>query len=185
MPEMVSQTFQIGALLHLPIIDPTCGRYCLKALLKYLYEKNNGVRLQDITLPRPASGMKDWMGYDPYDDFQFADLLLETSHAKPATPAAWTDKLRQCGPIILQGTGIGHARYVGHYILLVGMTDGPTAQFHYKDPLVGDAIQVDDHATLDPKIEVPLIHAAANSGAKLAERLELRSTSIMDLPFRV
>ena len=74
-PEMVSQRFSYVP-QFLPIIDPTCGRYCLKSLLKYWYEKKTNVRYQDILLPKPASRVRDWIAYDPYDDYQHAPAGL-------------------------------------------------------------------------------------------------------------
>jgi hypothetical protein len=180
MPEMVSQRLIAN---FLPVIDPTCGRYCLKALLKYLYEKHKGVRLKDIILPKPASRLSDWMAYDPIADFQLGEKLLRASSVKPENPAGWTALLKERGPIILQGTGLGQAGFLGHFILLVGMTEGAAAQFHFKDPLAGDDVGTADYARMNPKIDIPLIFAKWDIGAEFARLVELRSDNIGNLPF--
>jgi hypothetical protein len=165
-PEMVSQRFSFLP-SFIPIIDPTCGRYCLKSLLKYWYEVTTGARLTDVTLPKPASRLADWIGFDPVDDFPHGKALLAESSNIPQTPEAWIALLRRTGPIILAGR-LGQATFVGHYILLVGMSSDGPAKFHYKDPLAGDGVQSEAFATMQARIETPLVFARADITTKIA-----------------
>lgn len=183
LPEMVSQKFWVGKMLGLPIIDPTCGRYCLKALLKYHIEVHRGVRLQDVSLPKPKSTQSDWWGYDPYDDFQYAPQMLSEDSALPKTAADWIALLQQRGPIILRGV-LGNAS-VSHFILLVGANSDGAGQFHFKDPLVGDAVGHAPFATMQPKIDVPMVYGRRDiAGAIGKYGLQLGLQLIQDLPGR-
>jgi hypothetical protein len=170
MPEMVSQKFLLGTLLHLPIIDPTCGRYCLKALLKYCCEVNLGIRPEEIELPRPASRIKDWVAYDPYNDFQYAAEMLEEPDNIPTSIASWINLLRTRGPIILNGV-LGTA-CVSHFILLVGADSDEPQKFFYKDPLVGDEVKNEAFATMQERIKC-LTYAKLNIGLHLTKFLRI------------
>lgn len=154
-PEMVSQRFNYVP-KFLPIIDPTCGRYCLKSLLKYWYEKKTNVRYQDIQLPKPASRLRDWIAYDPYDDYPDAANLLVESCDIPTTAEQWIKRLQDYGPIILRGV-LGQAS-VPHFVLLIGASSDNPQTFSFKDPLAGDAITTEPYADMAKRIEAPLVH---------------------------
>jgi len=164
MPTMISQTYVNIPLpfgYHIPVIDPTCGRFCLKALLKYYYEKHFNVRPHDVELPKPVSRMNDWIGFDPYGDFIYGKEMLKQTNYVPDSIEGWIGLLKAFGPVILSGK-LGGATIVGHCILLVGAkSEGNVKEFYYKDPLVGDAVQTEAFATMQPKIEKPLVSASA------------------------
>ena len=174
-PEMVSQRL-VPALNFKPMIyaiDPTCGRYCLKALLKYWIEVKQHVRVTDggLMLPRPVKptnwkwlSLSDWLdldtydphwiGYDPMRDFQQADNFL-VQGSKPDSLASWKTHLENNGPTILSGK-LGAAS-VGHYILLIG-ADTDTANFVFKDPLTGDDQKEEAFATMQPRIDNEIVY---------------------------
>jgi hypothetical protein len=180
MPEMVSQTFWIGSVLHLPIIDPTCGRYCLKGLLKYHWEIHFKQRLVDIALPKPKSRVKDWIAYDPFDDFQLSGELLSESSDLPTTADGWIARLKARGPIVLSGK-LGKAS-VPHFILLVGVNSDAPAKFYFKDPLVGDKLGEEAFATMQPRIETPMVYGRLDIAAALVKHPELAPKLGVDLP---
>jgi hypothetical protein len=180
MPEMVSQKLWIGVKTGLPLIDPTCGRYCLKALLKYHIEVHCKVRVPDISLPRRWS-YTTWVGYDPYDDFSLAKDMLRESDDKPKDAAAWIERLKLFGPAILSGY-LGNAHVVSHYILLVGASSDGAGKFYYKDPLVGDDVKEESFASMQPKIELPIVVAKGTIGAELAKHPELAPELQKGLP---
>lgn len=147
--------------------DLTCGRYCLKSLLKYWHEKTFHVRINRLELPRPASTLSHWIGYDPWTDYQHGQALMFQAN-KPQNRQDWEALItRVAGPIILTGDGIGHAfrglgpiPACGHVILLIGV-DGASANqtFTYLDPLVGNAPQVESFAAMDPRIDQEVTYA--------------------------
>lgn len=175
-PEMVSQRFRYLP-AFVPIIDPTCGRYCLKALLKYWYEVGMGFRYQDIALPKPVSLIADWIGFDPFDDFPPAQYLLIESHDLPQTANAWIARLQQEGPIILGGY-LGDATKVSHFILLVGASSDDPPTFFYKDPLAGDVLKSEAFATMQPRIELPIVSARRDILTNLATHLPNAITTL-------
>lgn len=180
LPEMVDQRFAPGTLPNW-CIDPTCGRYCLKALLKFHFETLTGGKVSEVKLPKATSRFGDIVGYDPYDDFPLASVLLEERYGNhPTTTAAWIQKLKTHGPVILSGTGIGHAKTVGHYILLVG---GSTHhdQLYYMDPLRGNDIFKEDSSSMQGKID-GCVYAKTGIGNALAGYLP-SPASVTTLPF--
>lgn len=182
MPEMVSQRLLPAFMSTLPIIDPTCGRYCLKALLKHHYERLFDIRAPDITLPRPKIRWKDWMAYDPYHDFQLGPEMLFVSSCIPDGPQGWEYLLEDHGPIILSGV-LGQAR-IPHYVLLVGtITDGD-GTFRFKDPLVGDAIREESFPTMQPRIKQRIFYArqAINSVFRAHTEL-LQPNNVVNIVF--
>ena len=84
--------------------------------------------------------------------------MLTESQYKPDNAGAWIALLREKGPIILRGK-LGGATLVWHFILLVGASSDDPATFFYKDPLVGDAVKSEALATMQPRIEKPLVYA--------------------------
>lgn len=180
MPEMVSQRLLPAFMPTLPIIDPTCGRYCLKALLKHHYERLTTIRAPDVTLPRPRSWLKNWIAYDPHDDFQLGAQMLHESSDLPATLQAWENLLRLVGPIILPGV-LGQAS-VPHFILLVG-TDTTSNNFRFKDPLAGDAIAEESFLTMQERIETPIVYARQTIGNVFASNSDLRPDNLVDVIF--
>lgn len=166
MPHMEYQRLLGG---YIPgLIDPTCGRYCLKSLLKYWHEKKTGAHVTRLTIDKPAKTVSDWIGFDPHDDYQGAADILVESYTKPTSKASWEQKLRQAGPIIISGSGIGTAaRFVGHYILLVGINpDSDTETFYYLDPLVGNEVRTSPW-TMQDSITNILVHATSDIQQKL------------------
>jgi hypothetical protein len=182
MPEMVSQRLLPAFMPTLPIIDPTCGRYCLKALLKHHFERLTTIRAPDITLPKPAKRWKNWVAYDPYDDFQLGPQMLRESNVIPASLQAWEDRLRAHGPIILAGV-LGQAS-VPHYILLVGTNTDDGGNFRFKDPLAGDVIGEESFATMQLRIETPIVYARPEIGAVFSAHADLRPDNLMSIVFR-
>lgn len=158
-PEMVSQRFKYLP-KFLPIIDPTCGRYCLKSLLKYWYEKKANVRYQDILLPKPANRLSDWIAYDPYDDYQHAPNLLLESYDIPTTADQWIKLLQDNGPIILRGV-LGEAS-VSHFILLIGASSDNPQTLSFKDPLAGDVVTTEAYAGMASRIVGPLVYGRSD-----------------------
>lgn len=152
------------------LIDPTCGRYCLKSLLKYWYQKREGGgrRVTRIGLEKPNAGWGNWLGFDPYDDYPQAKELLIESYWKPASADSWLELILKVGPIIICGKGVGTASpYVGHYILLVGIhPETPDETFHYLDPLVGNEVKRAPQA-MQEKIEPLLVYAKDDIATKL------------------
>ena len=157
----------IGLLPNI-LIDPTCGRYCLKSLLKYHYEVATGVTPENVVLPKPDSQISDRVGYDPEKDFQHFDDLLEAPDDLPGSLQQYIDLLRNRGPIIVNGKGVGHASsLVGHYILLIGgntTTEEPL--LYYKDPLRGDEVGRESYASMYQKITW-IAHAKADIATAL------------------
>lgn len=144
------------------LIDPTCGRYCLKSLLKYWHEKRGQRRATRINIVPPESGWGDWVAYDAYNDYPHAKDILVRSGYKPGSPNAWEEHLVNLqGPIILAGKGLGDAAsFVGHYILLVGVfPETPNATFHYLDPLVGAQVQTAPFEPMQTNIRRCLVYA--------------------------
>jgi hypothetical protein len=193
-PEMVSQRL-VPALNFKPMIyaiDPTCGRYCLKALLKYWIEVKQHVRVSDsgLLLPRPPKpGLKSWVtlgdwvdiskwdphwiAYDPMKDFQHADNFL-VQGSKPGNIGGWKTHLENNGPTILSGP-LGAAS-VGHYILLIGAdTDNPG--FIYKDPLTGDVEKEESFASMQSRIDDEIVYGddgkMANLPAVVGNKIQL------------
>lgn len=181
MPEMVSQRLLPSFMPTLPIIDPTCGRYCLKALLKYHYEVLTTIRAPDVNLPRPTTYWKHWAAYDPYDDFQLGPDTLIESYDRPGSLQAWETLLRQVGPIILSGI-LGQAS-VPHFILLVGTDTNGDGTFRFKDPLAGDVIGQETYGTMQPRIETPLVYARNDIGAVFANHTDLQPNNVVDVIF--
>lgn len=166
-PDMEYQRLLGG---YLPgLIDPTCGRYCLKSLLKYWYEKRQGGRrITRLTLDKPKSGWGDWIGFDAYDDYPHANEILVQTSVKPASAQAWVELLIAVGPVIICGDGVGTASsFVGHYILLVGIDpDQKNETFHFLDPLVGNEVRTAPW-TMQQRIEPFLVYASADITEKL------------------
>lgn len=180
MPEMISQRLLPAFMPTLPIIDPTCGRYCLKALLKHHYERLTTIRAPDITLPRPTTRWKDWIAYDPYDDFQLGQQMLQETNDIPRTLQDWEDRLRQHGPIIL--TGILGQASVHHFILLVGTDD--RGYFRFKDPLAGDVIGEEAFASMQPRIGRPIVYARPAIGNVFSAHSDLLPSNVVNVVFR-
>ncbi|WP_108259234.1 papain-like cysteine protease family protein [Mangrovicoccus ximenensis] len=148
-------------------IDPTCGRYALKALLKWHYRKQTGVTAEGVTLPRPSNPFKSLAAYDPENDFRHFGTLLAAPDNLPGTIGDYVDMLGNFGPLIANGSGVGKAgASVGHYILLVG-ADAATGTLYYKDPLRGDQLFDEPHGDLGPKIRW-LCHGQQTIGQTLA-----------------
>ncbi|MBE3640322.1 papain-like cysteine protease family protein [Mangrovicoccus algicola] len=135
-------------------IDPTCGRYALKALLKWHYFRATGITAEGVTLPSPGNPLKSLIGYDPETDFEHFGRLLKAPDYLPGDAEGYVERMRSNGPIIASGKGVGHAgSFVGHFILLVGGdAQAATPVLSYKDPLRGDALHEEGFATLGPKI---------------------------------
>ena len=93
-PDMESQKYGPWGLIH----DLTCGRYCLKSLLKYWHEKAGMGHVTKLTLPDPVSRLRHWMGYDPWDDYQHSRTLLQQSN-KPLNAAPMPSPPRIIGPL--------------------------------------------------------------------------------------
>lgn len=151
------------------LIDPTCGRYCLKSLLKYWCEKSGGPRATRMIIDKPKSGWGDWIAYDAYDDYPHAkDILIEDGY-KPGSKGSWIEFLQGNGPIILAGNGLGAASsIVGHYILLVGVDDASDlATFHYLDPLVGNEVKTAGWLPMQENIINCLVYAQKDILKKL------------------
>jgi|GEM_PF-3444699 len=151
------------------LIDPTCGRYCLKSLLKYWHEKQGGTRATRLSITPPTSGWGDYIGFDAYDDYPHAKDLLVESGDKPASSDSWEELLMRVGPIILAGSGLGQAAsWVGHYILLVGVdSSSKTQTFYYLDPLVGDKVQTAAWLPMQQRIVNCLVYAQSDIATKL------------------
>jgi hypothetical protein len=168
MPDMEYQRLLGG---YIPgLIDPTCGRYCLKSLLKYWHEKKEGgSRATRLAIAKPTSGWGNWIGYDAYDDYPHAKELLVESGEKPSSVIAWHELLTRVGPIILAGNGLGAASsWVGHYILLVGVdTDSKVETFYYLDPLVGNVLKKAAWEPMQNRIEACLVYAQSDISRKL------------------
>ena len=180
LPEMVDQRLSPGKLPNWAI-DPTCGKYCLMALLKHHFEKLTGLRCSDVQLPKSTSFLGDLVGYDPYDDFPLSgNLLNEQYGGHPNTIGGWLTKLKNHGPIIVNGKGVGHATTVRHFILLVGANTF-SDELYYMDPLRGLDVFKADFATLNGKID-GCVYAKANIGNGMAEHVSL-PTNIPRLVF--
>lgn len=166
-PDMECQKLFDGRIPKL--IDPTCGRYCLKSLLKYWHEqKQEGERVTRIALQKPKSFIRNWTGFDAYNDYPYADDILVKTRDKPESLEAWQALLMQVGPIIICGKGIGSAsRFAGHYLLLLGIDpDNEKDSFYYLDPLEGNKIMKAD-ISMQKRIGWPLIYAQSDIVAKL------------------
>lgn len=158
------------------IPDLTCGRYCLKSLLKHWHEKAGLGRVTRLTLPAPASRLRPWAMYDPYTDYQHAPALLVHDGSRPNSRQGWELRLIYAkGPIIVSGRGIG-AAFAGiggygalaHSILLVGVDSANVnATFEYLDPLRGNAIQTAPW-TMQARIDSDLVYAQHDITTKLA-----------------
>lgn len=171
-PEMGDQRILPGILPNFAH-SLTCGRYCLKALLRFHYEALLGARPIKAQLPKAQDEIKRIAAYDPYDDFDYSNELLEETLAPaPSTVEAWMKLLEQRGPIIVCGKGIGKARGVGHYILIIGVEKGnPSGMFSYLDPLRGSVTLRDDFKKIRDKIECR-VSARADIGRSQA-RLDI------------
>ena len=130
----------MGRLLRLPIINPTCGRYCLVSLIKYWIEKQYQYRFQKIAIPKATLWYRNYIAFDPKDDFKLRDSVSEVwndAYDWPETADSWITRLEEHGPLILAGV-VGFAS-VPHFILLVGI-DVEKDLFLFKDPLKGDVV---------------------------------------------
>lgn len=165
-PDMESQKYGPWGLIH----DLTCGRYCLKSLLKYWHEKAGMGRVTRLTLPDPTSRLRHWMGYDAWENYQHARLLLQQS-VKPLNAAGWESLIRNNakGPIILTGGGIGGAwrgiggyGAIGHVVLLIGV-DANAGTFTYLDPLTGNTRQQEPIAGMHARIDQQVTYARPNT----------------------
>lgn len=149
MPTMLDQRI-LG-----PLIDPVCGAYCLKALLKHHFERIYNKRPDKVEIPRSTRILRNIAGFDPYYDFKYAKKLLHCTAFDPAyTHETIVKALKQYGPIIISGKGLGHAgRSIGHVILLVGGStlDGKEL-LHFKDPLRGDDIFTEEFSQIKSKL---------------------------------
>ncbi len=156
------------------LADLTCGRYCLKSLLKYWHQKSGRPRADRITIPKPASRLKDWMAYDPMGDYQHAAALLVAPNTMPTTMLGWEQLMtRVDGPIILGGTGLGGAFAglgpipgVPHAILLIG-ANAASGNFMYLDPLVGNVPQTVPFQPMQNRID-DLVHSQPDIAAKIS-----------------
>ena len=166
-PDMEYQRFLGG---YVPgLFDPTCGRYCLKSLLKYWYgKKEGGRRITRLTLEKPKSGWGDWIGFDSYNDYPHAKEILVVTGDKPASADSWQELLMRAGPVIICGNGVGTASsFVGHYILLVGIyPEKENETFYYLDPLVGNEVKKAAW-TMEQCIEGCLVYAQSDIAEKL------------------
>jgi hypothetical protein len=150
-------------------IDPTCGRYCLRALLKYWREKAGQGNAGRMKLPKPNSFVRNRIGYDPYDDYQYSnELLVEDWGNLPGSINAWEELMIALdGPIILRGRGLGAAAsFVSHFILLVG-ADQEKDEFSFLDPLRGNVLRTEAAETMLPKIARPYVYAKPDIQTKL------------------
>jgi hypothetical protein len=152
LPRMRDQRASPGILPNF-LIDPTCGRYCLKSLLRWAYSHYLNIVVEELPLPKATTSFySDIIGYDPYFDFPAAERLLEQVDGRLGTLDAWGNLLRNHGPVILSGDGLGHASsFIGHYILLVGCDFTNNLMF-YKDPLRGNEVFEESFKEMNPKI---------------------------------
>lgn len=185
-PHMEDQRF-FGGRLARWAIDPTCGRYALKSLLKYFYEKRDGVRVTNVNVGHKyaddtpeygkssslleficevgAYALSNRVGYDPYDNFPRAEELLEKGR-RPDSALGWCFLLQCCGPIIVSGQPLGAAAAVGHVILVVGI-DTDKQNFYYLDSLVGEDVQTAPFLPMNNNICTEIVRAKANICALL------------------
>ena len=150
------------------IPDLTCGRYCLKSLLKYWHQKAGRGRITRLEIPPPKNKqaywvqnqIANWVGYDFWTDYEHAqDLMWQAD--RPADAAAWLKLIREVGgPLLLTGPGIGGAYKgmwpipaVGHVILLIGVNTDHPASLEYLDPLVGNLMRAETLAAMDGHID--------------------------------
>jgi hypothetical protein len=172
MPTMECQTFQVGKLHRYLawIIDPTCGRYCLKSLLKHWHERTTGIRAHDAVLA-PTAGYSRFIAFDPFDDFPAnAELLIEERQRTlfPQNLDDWIALMTASGPVILNGI-LGRAS-VSHFILLIG-ADSDSGEFIFKDPLVGDAEGRAGFAAMQGRIDT-IVYAGPNMVTRLAQNVQ-------------
>mgnify|MGYP000936652678 CR=1 FL=1 len=168
-------------------IDPTCGRYCLKSLLKWHKGQQTepktrvtsievGHRFGEPPQLEKSSGRAEyaleyflylasnWVAYDPVVNFPDAEALLEQG-IKPTTISGWQQILYSHGPIIL--TGILGAASIPHVILLVGVDYDPPGTFYYLDSLAGDELKEEPFAAMQPRIDDQIVYGKKNIGAAL------------------
>jgi len=157
------------------IPDLTCGRYCLKSLLKYWHEKAGMGHVTRLTLEAPASTLSHWAGYDAWNDYQHAAELLVHDTSKPNTARGWELRLIYAkGPIIIGGRGVGAAFQgfwgygaIPHAILLTGINPANVnATFEYLDPLRGNGVQTAPW-TMQARIYADLVYAQHDITNKL------------------
>lgn len=181
---LVASLPYIGAIVRMAI-DPTCGRYCLKSLLKWHKSVATGQPVTAIEVghrygPPPQfaqSGGRaefaldymlylasNWIAYEPYVNFPDAEALL-TQSLKPASIGEWQKLLYSYGPIIL--TGVLGGASVPHVILLVGVDYAGGGAFYFLDPLRGAALQNEAFAAMQPRIDDQIVHAKKNIGPQL------------------
>ena len=166
-------------------IDPTCGRYCLKSLLKWHKGLVTGKRETSIEVTHrfgepPQFGQtsgraeyaleymlylaSNWVAYDPVVNFPDAEALLEQDN-KPTSIGGWVATLQAHGPIII--TGVLGAASVPHVILLVGADDAGSGTFYYLDPLAGDVLKDEPYAGMQNRIDTQIVYGKQNIGVKL------------------
>lgn len=165
LPDMERQVYGPGGIIH----DLTCGRYCLKSLLKYWHERAGNGRITRLNLTGAVPFLANWYGFSPLHDYEHAYALLRHRNGVPPTRAVWLHALLAHGPIILMGRGIGGGfagfgpfPAIRHSILLTGIrTDDANATFRYLDPLMGNQVQTAPWA-MQRLIEPPIVYGAGN-----------------------
>ncbi|MDF1505167.1 papain-like cysteine protease family protein [Roseisolibacter sp. H3M3-2] len=181
---MVASVPYVGRIFK-AAIDPTCGRYCLKSLLKWHKGQAIGAPVTSIEVghqfgPPPdlaESGGRaqyaldymlylasNWIAYDPVVNFPQARALL-TQSLKPDTVSGWQRILYSHGPIIL--TGVLGAATIPHVILLVGVDYAGTGRFFYLDPLAGDVLQNEPFAGMQARIDDQIVYGQKNIGVRI------------------
>jgi len=169
MPDMQDQRLFGGRIRGL--INPQCGRFCLKSLLKYWHEKRTREVVTRVKFAKAESRSARLYGYHPWFDYQHAaDILIieqKSTETMPASSAAWERKLQAAdGPIIVNGDGVGAAAsFIGHFILVVGADSG-TDVVKFLDPLRGNVVGSESAATFCPKA-AELIYARGDICSKI------------------
>lgn len=166
-------------------IDPTCGRYCLKSLLKWHKGQATGTSVTAIEVghrhgPPPQLEQtggraeyaleymlylaSNWVAYDPVVNFPDAEALLEQGN-KPTTISGWQNILYAHGPIII--TGVLGAASIPHVILLVGVDYDGAGRFFYLDPLAGNVLKDEPFAGMQGRIDTQIVYGKKNIGGKI------------------
>jgi hypothetical protein len=166
-------------------IDPTCGRYCLKSLLKWHKSQATGTPVTSIEVGhrygqapqlQQTSGRAEyaleyilylasnWVAYDPVGNFPDAEKLLKQD-IKPTTIGGWQNILYSYGPIII--TGVLGAASIPHVILLVGVDYDAPGKFYYLDPLAGDVLKEEAFAGMQGRIDTQIVYGKKNIRAQI------------------
>jgi hypothetical protein len=180
----VAQVPYVGKIVKI-WIDPTCGRYALKSLLKWHKERHTGTPVTSIEVGHQygkvpqleaTSGKAEyaleyflylasnWIAYDPIVNYPDAAALL-TQQSKPTTISDWQKILYSNGPIIL--SGVLGAASIPHAILLIGVDYAAPGAFFYLDPLSGDVVKEEPFPNMQNRIEDQIVFGKKNIGAQL------------------